>query len=113
MSELKYGIPAGVSTASQNGNVTDLVLPLTYTSCTEHWLQIVCSGTPSAGVVTVKRRALGGDRYFPLTDKNGVPVSLDIMTGDIIHFTGPIDSLQISMSGFAGANAWVAMLRGC
>lgn len=109
MSDIKYKIQTDV----QSGNVTDLLLPVPDSMFTEHYLQIVCTGSPSAGTVTVKRKATGADRYFALADRNGVPVSLDLTTGDIIKFTGPIDGLKITMASFATATAWYAILRGC
>lgn len=104
-----------VSTASQSGNVTDLVLSNVDLNCecTSHQLQIICTGTPSAGTVTVKCKAVGGVRWFTLKDKNGVAVSMDLTTDDTISIEGIVlESVKITMASFATATAWVAKLRG-
>lgn len=99
----------------QSGDVTDL--PLTTdsvtTKCTSHQLQIICTGTPSAGTVTVKCKAVGGDRWFTLKDKNGATVSLNLTTDDTINIEGIVlESVKITMTGFATATSWFAKLQG-
>jgi hypothetical protein len=99
----------------QAGNVTDLLLDtgIDAPDCTNHQLQIICTGVPSAGTVTVKCKAVGGDRWFTLKDKNGVNVSLNLTTDDTINIDGIVlDSVKITMASFATATAWVAKLRG-
>ena len=111
MSNVRYT----VATASQAGNVSDLVLSVadTFYECTSHQLQIISTGTPSAGTVTVKCKAMGGDRWFTLRDKNGVAVSLDLTADDLVNIDGIVlESVKITMASFATATAWVAKLRG-
>jgi len=111
MSNVRYT----VATASQAGNISDLLLSNaeTFCECTSHQLQIICTGTPSAGTVTVKCKAVGGDRWFTLKDKNGVAVSMDLTADDTINIEGIVlESVKITMASFATATAWVAKLRG-
>lgn len=104
-----------VRTASQSGNVTDLpiIVPELQSDLTNWQLQIVCTGSPSAGAVTLKAAAADGDRYFSLVDSNGSAVSLTLTTNDTVSISDfVLGGLKITMTGFATATAWYAILRG-
>lgn len=98
----------------QTGDATDVEIRVhPQYKCTNHQVQIICTGTPSAGTVTVKCKAEDGDRWFTLRDKNGVAVSMNLTTDDTINIDGIIlESVKITMTGFATATAWVAKLQG-
>lgn len=111
MNNIKYE----VATASQAGNVSDLLVPckLPLSECTSHQIQIICTGAPSAGTVSVKYKVAGGDRWFTLRDKNGVAIAMDLTVDDTINIDGVmLESVKITMASFATATAWVAKLRG-
>lgn len=108
-------IKSEVATESQAGNVSDLLLSckLPLAECTSYTLQIICTGTPSAGTVSVKYKVAGGDRWLTLRDKNGVAVAMNLTTDDTINIDGVmLESVKITMASFATATAWRAKLRG-
>lgn len=107
----RYEIPTG----AQSGNITDLLLELPPDAprCTSWQLQIVCTGAPSAGAVTLKSKLATGDRYFAVNDSNGNAVSLDITTSDSVTINDYVlGGLKITMASFATATSWYAILRG-
>lgn len=104
-----------VRTAEQSGDVTDLPLlvPPMQAEVTNWQLQIVCTGTPSAGAVTLKAAASDADRYFTLVYSNGTDVSLTLTATDVVSISDfVLGGLKITMTGFATATAWHAILRG-
>lgn len=102
-------------TGAQSGNVTDLLLeiPSDVPRCTSWQVQIVCTGAPSAGAVSLKSKLVTGDRYFAVNDSNGNAISLDITTSDSVTINDYVlGGLKITMASFATATSWYAILRG-
>lgn len=77
-----------------------------------HTLTISTTGTPSAGTVTVRRKAINGSRWIALTDQNGAAVTISLATNDTIEIDGGLDGLQLDIAGLATATAWQASLSG-
>lgn len=77
-----------------------------------HVLTIVCTGAPSAGTVTVRRKAVGGTRWIALTDAFGAAATIALATNDSLEIQGGIEALQLDIAGLATATGWKAVLSG-
>lgn len=105
----------GFSTATYDA--TDRTnVQLTYPGTTQRYdksaLTIVCTGTPSAGSVTVRIKAINSTRYLALLDEFGVPVTISLSTKDHIIINGPIDGVELDIASLGTATAWRAILAG-
>lgn len=76
-----------------------------------HILTIVCTGTPSAGTVTVRRKALNSTRFLALTDDAGAAVTISLATEDHCIIDGPIEAVELDIAGLATATGWQAILE--
>lgn len=78
----------------------------------KHILTVVCTGTPSAGTVTVRVKALNSTRFIALKDEFGVPVTISLATADHCVIDGPIDAVEMDIASLATATDWKAVLCG-
>lgn len=102
-----------ISTPEYNAdNRTDvaLVYPGTAQRYDRHILTIACTGTPSAGTVTVRVKPLNSTRWLALTDDFGAAVTIPLATTDHCIINGPIEGVQLDMASLATATAWRAKL---
>ncbi len=76
-----------------------------------HIVTIVCTGTPSAGTVTVRRKALNSTRFIALTDDLGAAVTIPLATDDHCVIDGPIEAVELDIAGLATATGWQAILE--
>lgn len=76
-----------------------------------HILTIVCIGTPSAGAVTVRRKALNSTRFLALTDDAGAAVTIPLATEDHCVIDGPIEAVELDVANLATATGWQAILE--
>lgn len=77
-----------------------------------HILTIVCTGTPSGGTVTVRRKALNSTRFLALKDQYNVAVTIALATEDHVIIDGPLEALQLDLASLATATGWKAILAG-
>lgn len=73
---------------------------------------VIYGGTPSAGTVDIRTKALHSNRFLDLLDSAGAPITLDITVKDTVVIHGAIESVQLDMTGLAGAGitGWDAVL---
>lgn len=105
----------GVATTTYNANDrTNVQLAMSGQTqrYDKHILTIVCTGTPSAGTVTVRVKALNSTRFIALKDEFGVPVTISLATSDHCIIDGPIDAVELDIASLATATDWKAVLSG-
>lgn len=75
-----------------------------------HILTIVCTGTPSAGTVTVRRKVFNGTRFIAVTDRYGAAKTISLASEDHMVIHGPLEALELDIAGLATATGWQAHL---
>lgn len=111
MSKVAYTVETAVYDATDRTNV-EIATPGLRQRFDRHILTIVCTGTPSAGTVTVRRKALNSSRWIALTDAFGAAATISLATNDCIEIQGAIDALQLDIASLATATGWKAVLSG-
>ena len=111
MSRVAYTVETATYDATDRTNV-ELTTPGDRQRYDKHILTIVCTGTPSAGTITIRRKALNGTRWIALTDAFGVATTISLATNDCVEIDGAIEGLQLDIASLGTATAWKAVLSG-
>lgn len=101
-----------ISTAEYNASDrTGVTLDIPDGQHYDHWwLVIVTTGTPSAGVVTVRRKAWPGSRAIQTKDINGAAATIALATEDTMEIWGPLAGIELDIASLGTATAWRAHL---
>lgn len=111
MAEIMFNASTATYDATDRTNV-ELAVPGTNQRYDKHILTIVCTGTPSAGTVTVRVKAHNSTRFLALKDEFGVAVTIALATADHCIIDGPIDAVQLDIASLGTATGWRAVLSG-
>lgn len=112
---MKVVHPLVSATQSGTGNKTDV--PITVPAgqrYDRHQLVIVCEGgTPSAGTVAVRCKAIGSSRFLTLLDDTGANATISLATEDSLTINGGLEAVQVDMTDLAGSGitGWYAQLN--
>ena len=77
-----------------------------------HQLTIVTTGTPSAGTITVRRKAHNSGRFLAVLDRYGAALTISLATEDQVMIDGGLDAVELDIAGLATATGWYAVLSG-
>lgn len=106
-----YDIPGAATSVYDATDRTNVSMVVPGGQCYDkHILTIVCTGTPSAGTVTVRRKVFNGNRFIAVADRYGAAKTISLATEDHMIIHGPLAELQIDIASLATATGWQAKL---
>jgi len=101
-----------ISTAEYDAtNRSGVVLDIPEGQHYDHlWLVKVTTGTPSAGTMTVRRKAWPGSRAIQTKDINGAASTISLEMEDTMEIWGPLTGIELDIASLGTATAWKAYL---
>ncbi len=110
MSEIVFDIQSATYDATDRTNV-QIVVP-SGKKYDRHQLTIITTGTPSAGTITVRRKAHNSSRFLAVKDKYGAALTISLATEDQVMIEGGLDAVELDIASLATATGWYAILSG-